>query len=69
MHIVDAGICLDDHRGTKGDTRFTLESLPAVVGEAIRGGKLVVWRHVAGDPGNAANHDWGADRDEDWDED
>lgn len=47
LHIVDAGICLVDHRtGIKGDTRFTLESLPAVVQEAERDGKLVVFRHV-----------------------
>jgi hypothetical protein len=53
MHIIDAGICLADHNtGVKGDTRFTLESLPAVVGEAIALGKLVVWRHVAGDMGH-----------------
>jgi hypothetical protein len=71
LHIIDAGICLDDHRGTKGDQFFTLESLPAVVQEAIRGGKLVVWRHVPGDPGYGGD-DWGRDRDadpEDWDDD
>lgn len=36
-----------------------------------RGGKLVVWRHVAGDPGPGANPDWGVDRDDrdDWDDD
>jgi len=46
LHIIDAGICLQDHdTGVKGDTRFTLESLPAVVREADRTGKLVVWRH------------------------
>jgi hypothetical protein len=47
LRIVDAGICLVDHRtGIKGDTRFTLESLPAVVREAARDGVLVVFRHV-----------------------
>jgi hypothetical protein len=47
LHIVDAGICLTDHRsGEKGDTYFTLESLPAVIREANRAGKLVVYRHV-----------------------
>jgi hypothetical protein len=51
LRIIDAGVCLDNHRGTKGDTRFTLESLPSVIKEAIDGRKLVVWRHVAGDPG------------------
>lgn len=49
LRIVDAGVCLDDHHGTKGDTFFTLESLPGVIGEAMDGDKLVVWRHVEGD--------------------
>jgi len=68
MHITDAGICLNAHRGdrdfqvgTKGDAFFTLESLPSVVKEAINGNKLVVFRHVAGDMD---------DRDDDrWDDD
>jgi hypothetical protein len=47
LRVVDAGICLTDHRsGEKGDRYFTLESLPAVVQEAINRNKLVVWRHV-----------------------
>lgn len=47
LHIIDAGICLVDHRtGIKGDDRFTLESLPAVVREAMREGVLVVFRNV-----------------------
>jgi hypothetical protein len=47
LRIVDAGVCLTDHRtNEKGDTYFTLESLPAVIREAVRKGKLVVWRHV-----------------------
>ena len=46
LHITDAGICLTDHdTDEKGDTYFTLESLPSVIREAARGGKLVVWRH------------------------
>lgn len=50
LRVVDSGICLTDHHtGVKGDTRFTLESLPTVVGEALRTGKLVVYRHVDGD--------------------
>jgi len=44
MRIIDAGVCLDDHAGTKGDTWFTLESLPMVIDEAMDLGKLVVWR-------------------------
>lgn len=53
LRIVDAGICLTAHyddpdfeAGTKGDTWFTLESIPSVIREAIREGKLVVFRHV-----------------------
>lgn len=47
LRIVDSGICLTDHEtGEKGDRRFTLESLPAVIAEADDDGKLVVYRHV-----------------------
>jgi hypothetical protein len=53
LQIVDAGICLNAHyddpdfeEGTKGDAFFTLESLPAVIRQAQREGKLVVFRHV-----------------------
>lgn len=47
LRIIDAGICLNDYRtGEKGDTKFTLESLPAVVRQAERDGVLVVFRHV-----------------------
>jgi len=50
LQIVDSGICLTDHRtDEKGDTYFTLESLPAVVRQAIQEHKLVVYRHVDGD--------------------
>ena len=49
LGILDAGVCLDDHKGTKGDTWLTLESLPGVIGEAMDRHKLVVWRHVPGD--------------------
>jgi len=50
LRIIDAGVCLTDHHdGTKGDTYFTLESLPTVIGEAMGLGKLVVWRHAPGD--------------------
>jgi hypothetical protein len=47
LRIIDSGICLTDHRtNEKGDTYFTLESLPGVVRQAIREHKLVVYRHV-----------------------
>jgi hypothetical protein len=47
LRIIDSGICLIDHdTGEKGDTRFTLESLPPVIAEAERGHKLVVFRHA-----------------------
>ncbi len=47
MRIIDAGVCLtDEDTGEKGDTFFTLESLPAVIRQADREGILVVYRHV-----------------------
>ena len=53
LQIIDAGICLTAHYddvdfegGTKGDTFFTLESLPSVIRQAAREDKLVVYRHV-----------------------
>ena len=53
LNIIDAGICLTAHYddpdfdgGTKGDTWLSLETLPGVIREAIREGKLVVWRHA-----------------------
>jgi hypothetical protein len=47
LSIIDAGICLIDHdSGEKGDTFFTLESLPAVVQQAQRERRLVIFRHV-----------------------
>jgi len=47
LRIVDAGICLTDHdTNEKGDTLFTLESLPAVVQQAQRERRLVIFRHV-----------------------
>jgi hypothetical protein len=46
LQIIDAGVCLVNHTtGEKGDTYFTLESLPAVIRQAIREGRLFVWRH------------------------
>jgi hypothetical protein len=46
LRIIDAGICLTDHTTeTRGDTRFTLESLPAVIRQAENEGVLVVFRH------------------------
>jgi hypothetical protein len=53
LRIIDAGICLTDHdTHERGDTRFTLESLPAVLRQADREGKLVVYRH-------GGEADWG----------
>ncbi len=47
MRIIDAGVCLtDETTGEKGDTFFTLESLPAVIRQADREGVLVVYRHA-----------------------
>lgn len=47
LRIIDAGICLTDHdTGERGDNYFTLESLPVVIDEADREGKLVVFRRV-----------------------
>lgn len=47
MRIIDAGVCLtDESTGEKGDTFFTLESLPGVIKQAIQLGVLVVFRHV-----------------------
>jgi hypothetical protein len=47
MRIIDAGVCLtDESTGEKGDTLFTLESLPAVIKQADREGVLVIFRHV-----------------------
>lgn len=53
LQIIDAGICLTAHYddrdfegGTKGDTWFTLESLPGVIREAQQQGRLVVFRHA-----------------------
>lgn len=47
FRIIDAGICLtSEETGVKGDDRFTLESLPSVIREADRLGRLVVFRHV-----------------------
>lgn len=58
MQIIDAGICLVNHAtGEKGDTYFTLESFPAVIAQAERERRLVVWRHVDG-----------VDDREDWDD-
>lgn len=49
LRIIDSGICLIDHgTGERGDQRFTLESLPGVIRQADREGRLVVFRHVDG---------------------
>lgn len=67
MRVISAGFCLTDHHtGQKGDTFFTLESLPLVAVEAIRKGKLVVWRYVEGDAGGRGQY-FGEDYDGDED--
>jgi len=52
LRIIDSGICLtaeyhdpDFDSGTRGDTWFTLESLPGVILQAQREGRLNVYRH------------------------
>ncbi|MGH9918087.1 MAG: hypothetical protein ACRD6W_04340 [Nitrososphaerales archaeon] len=50
LNIIDAGICLTGHgTGIRYDDRLTLESLPGVIRQAIREGRLVVFRHVGGE--------------------
>lgn len=45
LRIVEAGICLTDARsGERGDDRFTLASLPAVIAQAERQNQLVILR-------------------------
>ena len=47
LRIIDAGICLTSHdTDERGDTYFTLESLPGVVLQGQREHKLVIFRHV-----------------------
>jgi hypothetical protein len=47
LRIIDSGICLTDHdTGVKGDTRFTLESLPGVIRQATGQDRLVRFRHL-----------------------
>ena len=64
LRVVDSGICLTDHgTGERGDTRFTLESLPTVILQAIREHRLVVYRHADGRGNNRPEDD---NEDEDW---
>jgi hypothetical protein len=45
LRIVEAGICLtDSDSGERGDDRFTLASLPAVIAQAERQNQLVILR-------------------------
>lgn len=48
LRIIDAGVCLIDHAdgNRKDDGLLTLESLPGVLREAERIGRLVVFRHI-----------------------
>lgn len=45
LRIIDSGICLSAG-GVRGDTRFTLESLPGVVNEAVDRGVLHIYRYA-----------------------
>lgn len=50
LRVIDSGICLVDHRTQeRGDTKFTLESLPGVILGAQKLGVLHVFRHVGDD--------------------
>lgn len=45
LRVIEAGICLTDSRtGERGDNRFTLASLPAVIAQAQRQNQLVILR-------------------------
>jgi len=45
LRCIDSGVCLtSESTGEKGDTYFTLESLPGVIRQAVRENKLVVYR-------------------------
>lgn len=47
LRVVDSGICLINHAtGEKGDTYFTLESLPVVINQAMQENRLVVFRNA-----------------------
>lgn len=47
LRIIDSGICLtNEDTGEKGDDRFVLESLPSVIAEASRSGRLHVYRRM-----------------------
>jgi hypothetical protein len=53
LRIIDSGICLQQEssdnnfeRGFRGDTLFTLESLPGVILQADAENKLVIYRHA-----------------------
>jgi len=62
LRIIDAGVCLDNHRGnadSKSDTLFTLETLPTVIDEVMDMGRLVVWRDL---DGGDQNYDYDEER-------
>ena len=64
LRIIDSGLCLENHgTGEKGDDRFTLESLPAVIQEAQRLRRLVVRRRADDYEDDDFNQD---DPEEDW---
>lgn len=66
LQVVDAGICLTDHHtGEKGDTYFTLESLPAVVGRILDDNPALLYIRRGNDMGR--NEYWGDEDDEEVD--
>lgn len=62
LRIIDAGVCLTAHDGRKDDALLSLESLPPVIGQAIRENKLVVLRHIGNSdveyPEDEDSEDW-----------
>jgi hypothetical protein len=66
LAVIDSGICLQDHAtGRRDDQLLSLESLPSVIREAMRTGRLHVYRPVeprgAYAAANAARDDWDED--------
>jgi hypothetical protein len=65
LRIIDSGICLNGG-GVRGDTFFTLESLPGVIRQAQREHVLHVFRHVDHHDDNSNLADADFDEDTNW---